>query len=113
MSYPLTCAAGFVNPMRAGKFEVTQIRATVKNPAEAARITFVDDINIVAGDKVGKMYTDSFIQAGCPRVIDTKLDANSGSDIDVVFGESVKFRHGISIVNAENIITGSLCVYVR
>lgn len=113
MSYPLTCAAGYPNPLREGKQEITQVRATVQNPAAAARVTLIDDINLKVGQRVGNIYDDSFIQSGCPRIIDTKLDANSGGDIDVCFAEPVKFRYGISVVNCENIIGGSLCVFAR
>ena len=113
MSYPLTCAAGYPNPMRVGKFEVTQVRATVLNPALSARITLIDDQTLVEGTKVGKIYTDDYLVPGSPRVIDTKLDANTGGDIDVVFGESVKLRRGLSVVNCTNIVSGSLCVFVR
>jgi hypothetical protein len=111
--YPLTCVGGYPNPMREGSFELVQVRATLSNPAASARITFIDDPNIKRGDKVGKVYTNDFIQQGATRILDTKLDANTGGDVDVVFGETLKVRYGISIVNADNIVAGSLCAYVR
>lgn len=113
MSYPLTCAAGYPNPMREGKFEVLQIRATVSNPSADTRVTIVDDPNIKVGDRVGKMYANSFVQQSATRILDTKLTGDSGGDVDVVFAEPVKCHYGLSIVNADNIVPGSLCVYVR
>jgi hypothetical protein len=113
MSYPLTCAAGYPNPLREGKFEITQMRATVLNPAVSARITLIDDAAIKVGDRVGKIYADDYLVPGSPRVIDTKLDANTGGDVDVIFGESLKLRHGLSVVNCTNIVSGSLCVFGR
>jgi len=113
MSHPLVCAAGYPNPMKEGSFELTQVRATVSNPAASVRITLIEDPNIKRGDKVGKIYTNDFIQQGATRILDTKLDANTGGDVDIIFAEPIKVHYGLSVVNADNIVAGSLCAYVR
>lgn len=109
--YPLTCHAGFPMPVKAGKFEITGFSLAAEDTSLSIEVLLVDDVNILPTDKFGKLLTsfDENKVVLCHR----KGIATYGVQIDTFeFSEPIKTRHGLSI-RAENVLTGSLCVYVR
>ena len=104
--YPLQCVAGYPNPVRRGKFEVYQIMATVKDIAAATRVQIIDSDAMT-------LYADGYQSPDEPQIFDIKILPGEKATVEGVLAEPIKLRKGISIVNSENIITGSLKVYVR
>jgi len=110
--YPLTCRGGFPVPIKAGRFEVIGVRATVDTTTTDSRLRLIDDPNIKEGDQYGKILSDTYTGAGT-QIVDIKGIGGSDANLEALFPEPMKLRHGVSITHADNLVTGSIALYVR
>lgn len=114
MAYPLTCAAGFNVPARAGKYEILGFTATVADATVDSQMAIVDDARIGQDVKQG-FIIDSLESPTEYKNIIANIKGH-GSAYDTVLEwfppEPVKTRYGISLCFT-NIEQGSLCLYVR
>lgn len=108
--YPLTCHGGYPMPIRAGRFEIVQINATVDDLSVDSRLRLIDDGGIT-DDKFGRILADGIDQD--TGICDLKGIANTVGDLRIQFKEPIKVRDGISISYATNILPGSIFVYTR
>jgi hypothetical protein len=108
--YPLTCAAGFPMPLHAGKYEIYGMSATVDTIANDARVRLYDDRGIT-DTKFGRVLDEDFV--GTVELVDVKGIGNGNGNLEKWFSEPIKTRNGISVSISDNIIAGSLSVYVR
>jgi hypothetical protein len=104
--YPLLCAAGYPNPIRRGKFEVAHMSAVINDTTAQARITLVDNAD-------EKLFANDYIDPGNVAVVDVKVPANLFGTVDFKPSEPIKLRKGLSAVNVDNIVPGTLKVYAR
>ena len=110
--YPLTCRGGFPMPVKAGRFEIVGVRATVNTTSSDSRLRLIDDPNIKEGDQYGKILSDTYTGAGT-QIVDVKGLASTDANLEVLFPEPMKLRYGVSITHADNLVTGSIALYVR
>lgn len=110
--YPLTCRGGFPMPVKAGRFEVVGVRATVNTTTADSRLRLIDDPNIKEGEPFGKILTDSYTGAGT-QIADVKGIGGTDANLEVLFPEPMKLRNGVSITHCDNLVTGSIALYVR
>ena len=111
--YVAQCAGGYPMPLKAGKFEVYGVRATIKDPTAAARLTLLDDETIVDGSKVGNIYPPDTYMTKKTIIMDERTVANTVGNIEMMFPEAIKTRQGISVAGMTNILGGSTMLYVR
>lgn len=97
-------------PLHAGKFEIYGVSATVYNLSNNARIRLYDDRGI-SDTKFGRILADNHI--GTVELVDIKGIGNGNGNLEKWFAEPIKTRNGISVSISDNIIAGSLSVYVR
>jgi hypothetical protein len=109
--YPLTCRGGFPVPIKAGRFEVLGLRATVNTTTSNSRVRIIDDPSIKEGDKWGKILSSDYTGAGTV-IADVKGMADIDANLEILFPEPVKLRYGASLI-AENTVPGSISLYVR
>lgn len=103
--YPLLCKGGYPVPIKAGRFSIVGVMATVNDPTAASRLTLID-----SGE--GLQVTDD--QAMKPVICDIKGLANADGTIGVMFAEPIKLRDGVSIgSNTTNLMAGRTIVYVQ
>jgi len=110
--YPLTCRGGFPVPIKAGRFEIIGVRATVDTTSSDSRLRLIDDPNIKEGDQYGKILPDTYTGAGT-QIVDIKGIGSCDANLEALFPEPMKLRHGVSITHADNLVTGSIALYVR
>lgn len=108
--YPLTCNAGYPMPVRAGKFEVFAMSATVATLANDSRVKLIDDRGITDVN-FGRILPNTFV--GPTEIIDVKNIGNGSGTVEASLAEPVKVRNGISVAIADNIVAGSLKLFVR
>ena len=105
--YPIKCAGGFSIPIKAGKFSVHGIVATVNDLTANSRIALVDDENI-------KGQSQGFVLGSLDNVKYVIADFKGVASVDGTIGgmlpEPVKVRHGLSAY-FDNVVAGSVCVY--
>lgn len=99
-------------PLKAGRFEILGVRATVNTTTSASRVKLIDDPAIGDNAKFGNIYTSSYAGKGV-TICDIKGMADIDANLEVLFPEPIKLRHGISLIQADNIVPGSLVVYAR
>jgi hypothetical protein len=104
--YTLVCSAGYPNPVKRGKHSVCHVSAVVKDTTASARVTLVDNAE-------EQLFANDYIAPGDTAVIDVKTVANSFGNIDWKPTEPIKLRNGLSAVNLDNIVSGTLKVFVR
>lgn len=104
--YPLQCYAGYPMPIKAGKFEILGVIATVSSATLESQLTLVDNAQAKV---VGPTYEAAYE----PRIIDFKANAGETGTIGGMFTEPMKTRGGLSAVKATNLVGGSVKVYVR
>lgn len=113
--YPLQCYAGIPMPVKSGKFQIVGYKAAVETTTSASQLVLVDDEDIIPTDKFGKLIGNvADINSGDKKtvIVNKKGIASVDGMLEEFFPEPIKTRYGIS-VHAENIVGGSLCVYVR
>ena len=109
--YPLQCAGGFFNPIKAGVFHVVGMSAIVDDVSSDSRVTLIDDVNLAKNATFGEIRDSDYdVQKG---VIDAQGIGNVHPTLDFWPETPIKIRNGLSSVNTENIIAGTLKVYVR
>ena len=107
--YVLQCPGGYPIPAKKGKFEVWGFSAPVSNTGLDSRLAIVDDINITDTEDTGFVLgtlTDAEVV-----LADAKGLASADTVLSVIFPDVIKTRHGISIF-AQNVVAGSVCLYV-
>lgn len=107
--YPILCPGGYGVPMRAGKYEIVYITALTDTASSTARLTLLDDSNITSryGTTVGTKTKAH------DQIVDIKRLAVCETTLKWEPKESMKLRYGLSVLNATNLIPGSINVYVR
>jgi hypothetical protein len=107
--YPMLCSGGYGVPMRGGKYEIIYITALTDVAASTARLTLLDDSNITTryGTTVGTKTKAH------EQVVDIKRLAVCETTLKWEPTEPMKVRYGLSVLNATNLIAGSINVYVR
>lgn len=108
--YPLTCYGGYPMPLKAGKFEVVQIKATVDDLGADSRLRLVDDEGITSS-KWGRVLADGIDDE--VAICDLKGLANTVGDLRFTPHQSIKLRNGLSVAYCTNIVAGSIFIYVR
>ena len=111
--YVMQCQGGFNVPIRAGKFEICGIKATVETTSAAARLILADDTGIDTDDKFGRILPQATPYDYKVIFCDVKGLADVDGNLEVLFPEIFKTRNGISAIDTTNIVAGSLMVYVR
>lgn len=109
--YPILCTGGYGVPLKAGKCEIIQITAAASDSVAAARLTIVDDRDLTKEDRYGNLLEAKENQHSL--VFDKKRVAACDANIDWHPAEPLRVRHGLSVVNAENLVPGSIMVYIR
>lgn len=109
--YVAQCSAGFPMPLKAGKYEIYGVRATLASSAAVARLTLIDDADLPEGSNWGAIYPASLEKKTV--IIDERTIANTVGGIDVMFPEAIKCRRGISIAGATNLVGGSITLFIR
>lgn len=109
--YPITCAGGFNVPARGGKFEIVGFNAVPNDTTAAMEIAIIDDVTLLSGATVGKIYANLDAPTERKNIIVHKYVA-AATEIEWVAPEPVKIRHGISLF-FDNVKQGSFCVYMR
>jgi hypothetical protein len=108
--YPLTCAGGYAVPIRAGKFEIVQIKATIDDLSVDSRLRIIDDDGITSS-RWGRILADGTDQD--TGICDLKGIADTVGDLSLDLIEPIKVRDGISISYATNLVPGNIFIYVR
>jgi len=90
-------------PVKAGKFEVFGVRATVNKLDAASRLTIYDGAGKIVDD-------DNTVK---PIICDIIGVATADAYLVESFSEPIKVRDGISVSNAENLVGGRTIVFVR
>jgi hypothetical protein len=110
--YPLTCHAGFPNPLKVGKFEIVGFCAAAEDTSVAIELALVDDVELKKTDAAfGRLLPNGDDYK--VKLMHRKGIATYGVQIDSFeFSEPIKTRYGLS-VHSKNVKGGSLCVYVR
>ncbi len=111
--YVAQCYAGYPMPLKAGKFEVCGVRATLASVAAAARLTLFDDETIAPGVRNGNILPSDAYLTNKTAFLDELTAANTIGTVDVQFPEPIKMRFGVSVSDSSNIVGGSLMLYVR
>ncbi len=114
--YPLTCAGGYSVPLRGGLFEIVGVRATVSDPTVASQIVLYDDSGI--DGKNGRILSSSFDPGKAARdknalLCNVKGIADLDANLEVLFPEPLKTRHGVSASISTNLRPGTIQVYCR
>lgn len=114
--YPITCAGGYSIPVKAGQFDIIGIRATVSNTAAASQIILYDDG--YSGEDWGRILPGTFDPGSSEQVkvvliSNIKGIANVDANLEVLFPEPVRIRHGTSVSKTTNLVPGSIQVYCR
>jgi len=110
--YPKTCPGGYLMPLMVGKFsKLLGFRATVKVTSAASRLVLIDDSDLATSDKFGRVLPPT--HAGGTRLCDIKGIGNDDANLELIFPEPVQTRYGISAVDTENLVAGSISVYVQ
>lgn len=110
--YPMTCAGGYPVPIKGGRFEVIGFKATVNTTTSDSRVTLMDDPFINEGDKQGRILTASYADRGT-KFIDVKGMADIDANLEVLFPEPMKIRNGVSLIRADNVVPGSMILYIK
>lgn len=110
--YVAQCFAGFPMPLKAGKYEVFGVRASIKDATAAARLTLVDDQDLEEGAKWGAIYSTAEVADKKCMIIDERTVANTVGNIDVMFPEPIKLRRGISMAGS-NLRGGTVTLLIR
>jgi hypothetical protein len=118
MAYVAQCLAGFAMPLRAGKFDVIGVRATISDTSKAARLTLFDDSTLDSlnkGDRYGKGYSGTDPVAKPATLFDMYAAASALDGILRIdfTDEPITVRNGISATNAYNLVGGSVCLYIK
>lgn len=109
--YAVQCHAGFFVPVKAGRLEVFGFSGMVKDPTAPSRVTIIDDKTIRPEATLGKIYNSNYTdQFG---IIDFKGVASETGMVEQIFPEPLKLRYGASAVASNNMIAGTLKLYVR
>jgi len=111
--YIMQCPAGYAIPLKAGRYEIVGIKSTVNSTSSASRLILCDDKNISDGDKWGNFIDGTTPYDNANIFVDLKGIANLDANLEVLFPEPIKLRHGISAIVTTNLIAGSIMVYVR
>jgi len=106
--YPIQCYAGYSIPVKAGKFEVVGMTAVVTDITATSRFAIVDDENITGtqGFVLNSLTNKKRILADLQGI------ASSDGTLGIIFPEPMKTRNGLSVY-MENVVAGSLTVYIR
>ena len=107
---PIQCLGKFAMPIKAGKFDILGMEATVSDTALASRFAIVDDESIKPTDNNGVILNSLLYKRDV--LADVKGVASVDSTIGFMFPEPIKTRHGISLYH-ENLVAGSVIVYTR
>lgn len=101
---PIRCQGGYAVPIKAGKMEVVAISAPGDELSSISRLRVVDN-------STEKVLAET--DWGGRIVAEAKSIANSEGNITFVFPEPVKVMEGVNVTYADNLVPGSICVYVR
>lgn len=111
--YVMQCVGGYAVPLKGGRYQVVGMRATVSTTTTASRVVLCDDSGITEGAKWGRFLDGTTPYNYTTNVVDTKGIANVDGYLEVLYPEPLQVRHGLSAVVTDNIIPGSLIVYIR
>lgn len=101
---PIRCQGGYAVPIKAGKMEIMAIQAPADDTASLSRLKVVDNgtetvlANTAEGDRI---------------VTEAKRMTNSEGNITFFFPEPIKVMSGVNVTYADNMVPGSICIYVR
>lgn len=102
--YPLHCVAGYPLPVKKGKFEVCHVLATVNSVGTASRLVLTDSEEGIIGS------------ADDPAIGQKIIDLKGGTSdtvLEWVAAEPIKVRNGVTVAINDNVLAGSIFVYVR
>lgn len=107
--YPITCHAGFSVPIKAGKFRIAGVCATISDPTAEARLVLVDDVDIAA-NQAAQGYVLDNIDNQTKILVDLKSKADTTGVLEFTPYDCIKTRYGLSAYFT-NLVPGSVCVY--
>lgn len=110
--YVAQCHAGFPMPLKAGKFEIYGVRASISDTTAATRLTLVDDQDLPEGSRFGNIYSTSEVGSKKCAFVDERTVASTVGSIDVMFPEAIKMRNGVSMAGS-NLIGGTVTLLIR
>ncbi|UCE05512.1 MAG: hypothetical protein JSW07_18170 [bacterium] len=110
--YPLLCQGGYGMPIKAGKFEIIQIEAPGSDTNASSRLTLLDDTEVEpTDDKWGQLVkTKTKVHH---IIYDQKRVAACHANLSTELKEPIKVRNGLSVLNATNLVPGSIMVYAK
>lgn len=109
--YPAICYAGYPVPMPKKGNVIVAVRATIADTTKASRLTLLDDAAINKDSSIGIIRASTW--TGNTKIIDLKGVAGVHGELIADLEEPIKVRNAVSIVNADNLVAGSIFVYVR
>lgn len=110
--YIATCPGGFPIPTMIGqRREIIGIKATVSTTTSASRLVLIDDTALDENEKFGRTLPSTHDKG--TKICDIKGIASVDANLEVLFPEPLQTRHGVSLVEATNLVVGSIMVYVR
>jgi hypothetical protein len=101
---PIRCQGGYAVPIKAGKMEIVGIQAPCEDIASMSRLRVVDN---GSGEVLAETSYGNKIVAEGKRM--TNVDGN----ITIPFPEPLKVTDGVNVTYAQNLVPGSILVYVR
>ena len=110
--YPITCLAGFPNPIaRSGKCEIVGYSVVPDAVGTATEVAIIDDVTIKDSDNFGKFIGVGDIPNSKTIIAWDRVSAgfNGGS---IAFPEPIKIRRGIS-VGMSNVKAGGFILYIK
>ena len=108
--YCIQCFAGYFVPVKKGKFEIHGFSGVINDISAASRITLIDDKGIGEGDTHGRILASTHDQQ--KGIIDIKGKSNQDVVLEQFFPMPIKTRNGLSVVEATNLVGGTLKVYI-
>lgn len=105
--YPILCRGGYAIPIKAGKFKVFGVMATVDDTTASSQIALVDDPAI--GDNL-QGFVLSDVDETKNVIANVKGVGSVDGTIGIMLPEPIFVRHGLSAYFT-NVVPGSICVY--
>jgi hypothetical protein len=101
---PIRCQGGYAVPIKEGKMEIVAIHAPANDITSISRLKIVDNAS-------GQVLPET--QDTDKIVTEIKRIGNLEGNVSQMLPETIKVVNGVNITYAENMVPGSILVYVR
>jgi hypothetical protein len=113
--YPLLCAGKYGVPLHriSDKIHICRITAACSDVSAQSRLTLVDDGDLTRNDNYGTIIKEKKKQHSI--LFDKKRVAACDANIDSgdLSNSPIVPRNGISVLNATNLVPGSIMIYYK